>query len=473
MPPPVPPRPTYTTLDQARAEQERREREERERRERERVAELQREREREREKEKERAEKERQKRTASAGAGPGADEGESFYDVLGVERDASQAAIKRAYYRMAVRYHPDKNPDDPHAEEMFKKISEAYQILSDEKKKELYDKYGKSAVGLDQQGGAMDATLLFGVLFGAGKFEDTFGDIEELIDPQMFSEQPMDPEEREKYEKKLQETQDRLVELLKAKLRPFVHGYQKEFSEIVAAEIEEKLNAPGGPSLLAHIAYVYTQEAKSHSGRWLGLEGFVTGIQETGHYISEAASVIGDLSRMQALQKELEKNPEIAQTEQVQQRAATLGLGLMWRLGKLQIERAVRQVCRAMFSSRHSATKEERKLHVAALKRLGELYHAAAKNHRTNRAAPSLTDIEEMLLKSHDYAQQKAASEEERSRAEAEAQAQAQQAQATTTSTSTSTSPPPTTASSEPPPLEDIDEDADAPNAKTNFEALD
>jgi hypothetical protein len=61
----------------------------------------------------------------------------------------------------------------------------------------------------------------------------------------------------------------------------------------VAAEIEEKLNAPGGPSLLAHIAYVYTQEAKSHSGRWLGLEGFVTGIQETGHYISEAASVIG------------------------------------------------------------------------------------------------------------------------------------------------------------------------------------
>lgn len=82
------------------------------------MAELQREREREREKEKERAEKERQKRTASAGAGPGADEGESFYDVLGVERDASQAAIKRAYYRMAVRYHPDKNPDDPHAEEM-------------------------------------------------------------------------------------------------------------------------------------------------------------------------------------------------------------------------------------------------------------------------------------------------------------------------------------------------------------------
>jgi hypothetical protein len=124
-----------------------------------------------------------------------------------------------------------------------------------------------------------------------------------------------------------------------------------------------------------------------------------------------------------------------------------------------------------MFSSRHSATKEERKLHVAALKRLGELYHAAAKNHRTNRAAPSLTDIEEMLLKSHDYAQQKAASEEERSRAEAEAQAQAQQAQATTTPTSTS--PLPTTASSEPPPLEDIDEDADAPNAKTNFEALD
>lgn len=89
----------------------------------------------------------------------------------------------------------------------------------------------------------------------------------------------------------------------------------------------------------------------------------MTGLQETGHYISEAASVIGypsllsstnerenanplllayldsarDLSRMQTLQKELEKNPEIAQNEQMQQKAATLGLGLMWRLGKLQV----------------------------------------------------------------------------------------------------------------------------------------
>jgi hypothetical protein len=137
------------------------------------------------------------------------------------------------------------------------------------------------------------------------------------------------------------------------------------------------------------------------------------------------------------------------------------------RHGAPQIERAVRQVCRALFLPPHCPTKEERKLHVAALKRLGELYHAAAKSHRT-RAAPTLTDIEEMLLKSHDYAHHKAASEEERSRAEAEAQAQAFEAaaaqaaaQATATTTTTTTAP-----VHAPPPTEDEDN-------KTNFDALD
>lgn len=103
------------------AEQERRAREEQQRREQEReqarLREMERqkelERQREQERQRERAEAER---TASGGAT--STEEESYYDILRIERSASQAEIKRAYYRMAVRYHPDKNPDDPRAEEM-------------------------------------------------------------------------------------------------------------------------------------------------------------------------------------------------------------------------------------------------------------------------------------------------------------------------------------------------------------------
>ena len=62
---------------------------------------------------------------------------QDFYDVLGISKSASQAEIKKGYRKMAIKYHPDKNPDDKSAEENFKKAAEAYEILSDENKKHV------------------------------------------------------------------------------------------------------------------------------------------------------------------------------------------------------------------------------------------------------------------------------------------------------------------------------------------------
>jgi DnaJ-class molecular chaperone len=62
-----------------------------------------------------------------------------FYNVLGVSKDASPEEIKKAYRKLAVKYHPDKNPNDTAAMDRFKKISEAYETLSDEKKRKIYD----------------------------------------------------------------------------------------------------------------------------------------------------------------------------------------------------------------------------------------------------------------------------------------------------------------------------------------------
>ena len=90
-----------------------------------------------------------------------------YYDVLGVDRGASEGDLKKAYRRLAMKFHPDRNSDDPQAEEKFKEATEAYEILTDQEKREAYDRFGHAGVDPNQGGG-------FG---GQGNFGDIFGDV--------------------------------------------------------------------------------------------------------------------------------------------------------------------------------------------------------------------------------------------------------------------------------------------------------
>ena len=99
-----------------------------------------------------------------------------YYEVLGIEKNATPAEIKKAYRKMAIKYHPDKNPDDKTAEEKFKLAAEAYEVLSDENKKARYDQYGHQAFDGPQGGGGFggggmnmdDIFSQFGDIFGGG-----------------------------------------------------------------------------------------------------------------------------------------------------------------------------------------------------------------------------------------------------------------------------------------------------------------
>ncbi len=100
-----------------------------------------------------------------------------YYEVLGVSKTATLDEIKKAYRRLAIKFHPDKNPDDPAAEERFKEASEAYAVLSDADKRAAYDRFGHQAVGDSPFNGAnpdifMDFADILGDLFGFG---DMFG----------------------------------------------------------------------------------------------------------------------------------------------------------------------------------------------------------------------------------------------------------------------------------------------------------
>ena len=76
-----------------------------------------------------------------------------FYEVLGVERGASEADLKKAYRRLAMKFHPDRNPGDKEAEDKFKEANEAYEVLSDASKRAAYDQYGHA--GVDPQMGGI------------------------------------------------------------------------------------------------------------------------------------------------------------------------------------------------------------------------------------------------------------------------------------------------------------------------------
>lgn len=107
-----------------------------------------------------------------------------FYEILGVAKDADESAIKKAYRKTAMKYHPDRNPDDKSAESKFKEAAEAYEILSDPQKRARYDRFGHAGVSGNAGGGGFrtgggmtmeDIFSQFGDIFGGGAADNPFG----------------------------------------------------------------------------------------------------------------------------------------------------------------------------------------------------------------------------------------------------------------------------------------------------------
>uniref|UniRef100_A0A4W4H9Z3 DnaJ heat shock protein family (Hsp40) member A3a n=1 Tax=Electrophorus electricus TaxID=8005 RepID=A0A4W4H9Z3_ELEEL len=124
---------------------------------------------------------------------------QDFYQILGVPRAASQKEIKKAYYQLAKKYHPDTNKDDPQAKEKFAELAEAYEVLSDEVKRKQYDTYGSAAFEAGQArpgsgqrqywggGASMDPEELFRKIFGEFSGARGFGDFNAIFDqPQEY-----------------------------------------------------------------------------------------------------------------------------------------------------------------------------------------------------------------------------------------------------------------------------------------------
>ena len=101
-----------------------------------------------------------------------------YYEVLGVQKGATKEEIKKGYRKLAIQYHPDRNPGNKEAEEKFKEATEAYEVLSDDQKRQIYDQYGfagLAGMGAGGGGGYSHAYSDFQDLFGGFDFDSIFG----------------------------------------------------------------------------------------------------------------------------------------------------------------------------------------------------------------------------------------------------------------------------------------------------------
>lgn len=312
-----------------------------------------------------------------------ADDGE-LYRVLGVARDASAAAITRAYYVLARQCHPDTHPDDPAAEERFRQISEAYQVLSDPARRAQYDACGTC------QAGPHDVVRL---LFGAGRFDAYFPcPLLHAITARAPSAPATEDETAAaaaaaadvmEVDDATVELYDRLATgLLELLVRVGEEGLDRrsrarEFLEREAAEMGD---APGGPVLLALLGRVYAQEAKQNSRTLLGIPALLARARVNTHVMRETIATLNSAAKMDSLARSTDADAAaVADDELVAQ-----GLRTLWRSGKLEIETSIRTICETVFNAAQSS--KERQQFCSSLKAVGKLFKAAAKEAAKNAA---------------------------------------------------------------------------------------
>jgi curved DNA-binding protein CbpA len=305
-------------------------------------------------------------------------EEKSFYEVLGVPKDAAAADIKKAYMRLALRYHPDKNPDNPEAEARFKEVSEAYQVLSNEERRATYDRYGREGVQAAEQGGMVDPSAVLRAMFGAGRFDSVFGELSFLaaFDEAELATLP-ESEVAARMEAQQRERVKALTRALLIRLEPCVTGGHGDFKRLMEEEAQQLLDSPGGPALLHLVAYVYEQEAKQHLGRFLGIEGFFARISEKTHTFGATVSVLNSAIKLQATMQEAERRGAL-ENEGTQAQLLRMGLNTIWKLGKLELEGVLRQVCEAVLLDT-TVNKDLRKRRGQALLELAKIYERCAK----------------------------------------------------------------------------------------------
>jgi len=314
-----------------------------------------------------------------------------YYDLLGVSPSASGGGIKKAYYKLALKLHPDKNPNDPEAAQKFQQVGAAYQVLSNPTLREKYDREGKEEVGsLDM----MDASAFFAMVFGSEEFEPLVGPLKLAT---MASSDHEVSDEESTLRQRHREVQCAVN--LRDMLEPYhkVNGdaadaktFAPEDDDSLLARAQNLASTPFGEELLHVIGYVYVTAGQKQLGREqpFGIPGHLVSLQQKGHIWGTRFDAFGAGIKAAWEQHKLSKNMEDAKDAKEDENAPPNPaqaqfmlrmLEALWKISVLDIESTLRSACHKVLHD-HSVEPSEITRRARALSGIGEIFMKAQCN---------------------------------------------------------------------------------------------
>ncbi|PNW81790.1 hypothetical protein CHLRE_06g260350v5 [Chlamydomonas reinhardtii] len=244
--------------------------------------------------------------------------GDDYYAILGVEHNATPDQIKKQYYILARKFHPDKNPNDETAHEKFQKLGEAYQVLGNEELRARYDSHG--AAGLDVN--FMEGGAFFNMLFGSDQFEHLVGELfiacaarsgGQVASAEMAREQGL--------------RVSKLCVNLKTLLKRYVEGDEEGFVISMRAEADRLVKASFGETMLHTVGKVYDMHADIATGGFFG--GMAAkwrsqheNMRSQYQAASAAIKVYAAQQKLEAWQKEQDRKQAVAAASAAKEGAA-------------------------------------------------------------------------------------------------------------------------------------------------------
>ncbi|KZV63053.1 DnaJ-domain-containing protein [Peniophora sp. CONT] len=339
-----------------------------------------------------------------------------YYDILGVAVDATSDEIKKAYRRLAIKHHPDKNRDDPNAEERFKEIAIAYQTLSDPQLRHKYNEFGPKESA--PEGGYVDPEEVFGAMFGGDRFLPIIGNISLAHDMKAALQEADDletdkpvqrdakgreilsPEEKARKDAKQREISAKKAAVREERVKQLVDNLERKlgiftesatgpddkdvtdsFRTICQLEAEELKQESYGTELLQCIGYVYLSKGKqfqASSQTFLGVGGWLHNVQGKYHTFSETVSTLRSAIELKAVFDQIQAaenagNLSPEEKKRLEEQAAEKGIQALFKGTKLEIESVLRETCDRVLEA-EGLPRWNAQMRAVALQILGQAY---------------------------------------------------------------------------------------------------